>query len=233
MERRPKFAKRINIINSYFKMKFKLSKYLIYSDSFNENGDTKEYHIIFSCRKKMGIKVHAGLINILNKGLFDLLPDNIFSTLMYYEIIIPNEENEEINIIEIRKLYLENQATNESQCIDINLEGDLESYLIDENKKLNKFIQDGLYYDFLGEDYKSTLLIIKNNNIDFIPIDSTEITKISPEYYQNISFDTSYILPIGLYESKGRINTKNIEKIIDNFKLMLLLKYKINTKQSK
>lgn len=212
-------------------MEFKLSKYIILSDIFKEEDDDKKaYRILFSCRKKMGIKIHAGLIDLLNKEFFDKLPDNIFSMFMHYEIIIPKKENEEVYLLNLKKLL----SKNEENSISYSDQDDkLSDYLNKEHSKLLKLIEDGISYDFLEEEYKMTLIYTQENQLDFIPIDENETYKNDAFYKDKIekySTDASFLLPIDQYKALGKIRIEDLDLIIENFKLMLLLKYKINTK---
>lgn len=217
-------------------MEFKLSKYIILSDIFKEEDDDKKaYRILFSSRKKMGIKVHAGLVEILNRQLFDKLPDNIFSMLMHYEIIIPEKENEEHYLLDVRRLLInhDNDSSNGNQNLphhDIKLT----DFLKKENSKLLNLIDDGISYDFLEEDYNTSLILIQEDEIDFIPIDDSETYNNYDFYKDKIEKGSSgtFLLPIDQYKTLGKITKENLDLIIENFKLMLLLKYKINTKHA-
>lgn len=213
-------------------MEFKLSKYIIVSDIFQEGDDDKKIsRVLFSCRKKMGIKVHAGLIEILNKGLFDKLPDNIFSMLMHYEIIIPKEENEELFLLNLKRLLInENEGSNSVENMEQN---NLSDFLHKENSKLLRLINDGTSYDFLEDDNKMSLIYIQSDYIDSISIDEASILPNYDFYKEKIQTNIglpSFLLPIDKYREQGKVTKEDLHLIIENFKLMLLLKYKINAK---
>lgn len=213
-------------------MEFKLSKYIIVSDIFQEGDDDKKIsRVLFSCRKKMGIKVHAGLVEILNKGLFDKLPDNIFSMLMHYEIIIPKEENEEIYLLDLKRLLAtENEMPSTEEIL---VENDLTDFLNKENSKLSRLINDGISYDFLEDDNRMSLVYVQPNHIDSISIDDDSVLSLYDFYkekIQNNADKPSFLLPIARYKELGKVTKENLNLIIENFKLMLLLKYKINAK---
>ncbi|MBT2621282.1 hypothetical protein [Chryseobacterium sp. ISL-6] len=215
-------------------MKFKLSKYIILSDTFKEGDDDKKISkILFSSRKKMGIKIHAGLIDLLNKGLFDKLPDNIFSMLMHYEIIIPQEENEELYLLNLKKVVLNHNSSNRTHSEDVLQQGSLYEFLNKEHSKLLQLIHDGISYDFLDEEYNMSLIYVQEKNLSFIPIDEPDISK-NYHYYKEMiekySSKDSFLLPIDQYKAFGEIKKEDLDLIIENFKLMLLLKYKIITK---
>lgn len=217
-------------------MNFKLSKYIILSDIFKEeNDDKKAYRILFSCRKKMGIKVHIVLVDMLKKAMFDKLPDNTFSLLMHYEIIIPEEENEELYNIKMRKALYYQECTdyNTPYFTEKQQKGSLYEFLEKENSKLKQLIDDGVSYDFLSEDYKASFLFVNENRVESIAIDTPETYRnynFNVKKIKNLSQEKSFLLPVEKYEVLGKIENKDLVKIIENFKLMLLLKYKINTK---
>src|SRR5690606_17655989 len=56
--------------------------------------------MLFSTRKGMGITVTNYLLNILEAGQFESIPDHMFNILMYHEIIVPADENEFEEIVQ-------------------------------------------------------------------------------------------------------------------------------------
>ncbi len=217
-------------------MEFKLSKYIILSDSFVENDDQKESKIIFSCRKKMGIKIHAGLSELLKRGDFSILPDNIFSMLMHYEIIIPKEENEELYLLNLNRILYQNYEENEDKNYDLNnVKGTLSEYLMKEKSKLKEFMDNGEEFDFLDNNEKMYLVYVSDNENLFLPLNDVSVQN-NYTYYSEVierNIDTqAFLLPIDEYKMFGKIDKQNLEQIIENFKLKLLLKYKINAKNN-
>ena len=215
-------------------MEFKLSKYIILSDTFQEKKDLQEFKIIYSCRKKMGIKIHSGLEQFLLKEQFKALPDNIFSMLMHYEIIIPKEENEALFLYNFNSiLHSTNEFLENENAEPYNQNLDLNTSLDQEKIKLKQLIQQGQMQDFLeNNDQMSLLFIDTEKNISIIPLDRP-YSSLKNESYINIinnnNNTNTYLLPIN-YLKQNQLNETVLEKFIDNLKLKLLLKYKINTR---
>lgn len=214
-------------------MEFKLSKYVVLSDSFQENDDQKSSKIIFSCRKKMGIKIHEGLGELLKRGDFSILPDNIFSMLMHYEIIIPKEENEELYLLNLNRILYQN---NEDKNYDLNkVDGTLSEYLIKEKTKLKEFMLNGEEFDFLDSNEKMSLIYVSDNGNYILSLNDSSVLSNYSSYLEMIQDNVdaeAFLLPIDEYKAFGKPDKQNLEQIIENFKLKLLLKYKINAKNN-
>lgn len=211
-------------------MNFKLSKYIIKTDQFKEQGDQNEYAVLFSCRKKMGIKMNIHLINILNQNLFNKLPDHIFSMLMHYEIIIPDDENEELHLYKTRKLLFDRSHDYEKQEPQETV-SDLESFLKKENTKLRNKILKKEFVDLIYNNLEFSFIFSDNGNISVIPIDDPELYKnpvINKKKLYSLSSgrNLSYFLPIVEYNSTN-FSPEQLKSILENFKLKLMLKYKI------
>lgn len=219
-------------------MEFKLSKYIILSDSFEENNDQKSSKIIFSCRKKMGIKIHVGLGELLKRGDFSILPDNIFSMLMHYEIIIPKEENEELYLLNLNRILYQNYEKNEGENYELNInEGTLSEYLNKEKLELKQLLYNGEEFDFLENNDKMSLVYVSNSDYgnNILPLNDGSVQNNYSDYSKIIESyvdKEAYLLPIDEYKVFGKVDKQNLEQIIENFKLKLLLKYKINAKNN-
>lgn len=211
-------------------MNFKLSKYIIKTDQFKEQGDQNEYAVLFSCRKKMGIKMNIHLINILNQNLFNKLPDHIFSMLMHYEIIIPDDENEELHLYKTRRLLFDSSHDYEKQEPEETV-SDLESFLKKENAYLRNKILKKEFVDQVCNNLEFSFIFSENGNISVMSIDDPELyrTPITNKKKLNslsCGHNLSYFLPIAEYNSIN-FSTEQLKSIIENFKLKLMLKYKI------
>lgn len=85
-------------------MDLKLSKYLVISDLMSDPTTGEVYQILYSTRRGMGIKLtEQGSAFVLTKR-FDLLPDRLFTILMYHEIVVPEDEDELQEVIATKKL---------------------------------------------------------------------------------------------------------------------------------
>ena len=89
----------------------RLSKLNIYTRPFMEKSDQREHVIIFSCRKCMGVKLNTELFSIIKAKRWDLLPDELFTLLLYYEIIIHDSPGEFAAFYGFRALVAEHLAT--------------------------------------------------------------------------------------------------------------------------
>jgi hypothetical protein len=108
-----------NTTNGKDKMKFKLSKYIIISESLDNRNSPQSLRMIFSTRKGMGVTVTNYVLDILRAETFDVLPDQLFNILMFHEIVIPQEENELEETI-TRKLCIADDTRKQELWISIN-----------------------------------------------------------------------------------------------------------------
>jgi hypothetical protein len=80
----------------------RLSKFNFYTKPFKEANDIREHLIIFSGRKCMGVKLNTELFQLVNEEQWTLLPDELFTLLMYYEILVHYELDERIEFYNFR-----------------------------------------------------------------------------------------------------------------------------------
>lgn len=87
-------------------LQVRLSRLNIYTRPFRERGDEREHVIIFSCRKCMGVKLNVHLFRMIKAERWELLPDELFTLLLYYEIIVHDEPGELKAFYDFRELVL-------------------------------------------------------------------------------------------------------------------------------
>ncbi|QEH42009.1 hypothetical protein [Chitinophaga sp. XS-30] len=87
-------------------LQVRLSRLNIYTRPFRERGDEREHVIIFSCRKCMGVKLNVHLFQMIKAERWELLPDELFTLLLYYEIIVHDEPGEIKTFYDFRALVL-------------------------------------------------------------------------------------------------------------------------------
>jgi len=115
-------------------MKIKKSKFNRYSAPFKEHGDERQQVVIFSDRKQMGVKLNTELFALIRNEKWSLIPDELFTLLMYYEILVHYEVDEVIEYYQFRMLLdnlaskLRNEIKNDipsiyEMAIDLNRNG--------------------------------------------------------------------------------------------------------------
>jgi hypothetical protein len=198
-------------------MKIKQSRYIVISDSLDNKNDLKSEKIIFSTRTGKGIKISNYVIDLINQGSFTLIPDRLFTILMYHEIIVPEEENE-LELIVSRKLLTAIDIL--KQQISLLIKGDVKNdsdLFSKELKKVTSFIVDkNLFISHIN-----VCLSIDSFSRDFINfehckqfIDSDEALQKCNIYYELLITN----LQISNLVEFLPISNPKFNKIIFNFK---------------
>lgn len=97
-------------------MKLKKSNYCIVSNSTGNNKTPQSEIFVFSTRTEKGLIITKQIFDLLQRGDFTSIPDKFFISLMYCEIIVPQEENE-LEIVISRKLLLNVDADNRFRSV--------------------------------------------------------------------------------------------------------------------
>lgn len=85
-------------------MNFKLSAYaFILPVSDGTEGPTAK-RVIYSARRGMGITISDYALQLIIAGNYQAIPDGLFSTLVHYELIIPEDEDELKEIVRSNKM---------------------------------------------------------------------------------------------------------------------------------
>jgi len=100
-------------------LQVRLSKLNIYTRPFKEKNDEIEHIIIFSCRKCMGVKLNVNLFNIIRAERWDLLPDELFTLLLYYEMILHHNPDELADFYDFRALVAGHMTIDAPQVISV------------------------------------------------------------------------------------------------------------------
>jgi hypothetical protein len=231
-------------------MNFKLSNYIVTSDSLDGTNNLQSEKIVYSTRTGKGIKITNYVLELLKLGQYTSIPDRLFTILMYHEVIVPELENELETIIQ-RKILTSIALSKNSQCILVN------SNLIKENTFENKITDEIIFLlnAQIGKSIDSiTVLITIDNSIErgfrFLELVRTvarkeEFCDIDFSYKLNISnVDISSIsefLPLNnpgiesinfVYKSSDSLSLsqyiKSIEKLLRFHKYLSLVPINVN-----
>jgi hypothetical protein len=194
-------------------MNFKVSNYIITSDSLDGTESLQSEKIVYSTRTGKGIKITNYVLELLKLGQYTSIPDRLFTILMYHEVIVPELEDELETIVQ-RKLLTSIDVSKNSQCILVN------SDLVKENTFKNKIIDEinSLLHIHIGKNIDSTTVLITIDKgiekgfrlLDFIR------TVVQENEFHNIDF--SYKLHISAIDISSiseflPLNNPGIERI--------------------
>ncbi|MGJ3236590.1 hypothetical protein [Marivirga sp.] len=219
------------------RMQFKLSKYIIFHSPEKSDQDKV---MIFSTRLGKAILVTKYVTEKLFRSEFTDLPDKIITNLIYYEILVPIDEDEFSEIICQKSIYQKDRKlklrstlagcnktnekpTNNHVFLTINSREDLYSFYthckdmqkISLELFLNNYISnltDHLPFNFNSLINKMVFRIDKTNIYDYI-VFNEELVRCN-HYLKNSEF---------VYVIKDQINTDSLEKLIklsNNYRLV-------------
>ncbi|CAL1517706.1 hypothetical protein [Chitinophaga sp. MM2321] len=94
-------------------MQFKLSKYVYISPPIDGKEEPSAKRMLYSLRKGMGVTVTGYALQLVREGNFAAIPDGLFSTLMYHDLILPADEEELEEIVIKNQLAAADMRANE------------------------------------------------------------------------------------------------------------------------
>ncbi|MEM1319136.1 MAG: radical SAM protein [Bacteroidota bacterium] len=90
-------------------MKYKLSYYTVITDNLHPDSGEDGTQVIYATRMGKALSVKKKYMDMIKEGRFEELPLKLFSTLIKYEAIVPQEEDELLAVVTRSKNFVEDE----------------------------------------------------------------------------------------------------------------------------